>query len=576
MNELAKILMGIMLVGAIGRMLAQPHTMSFLSDAGGWLFLICAGGIGIVLVGALLFWLNRVWVSFAENRQMQAQYDAAVAENGRQMSLREQEIELERLRIELEYRRQMKVDEVVLVEGRVPVSAELIQRGEIPFETLQLLGLNIDAHRTAAQPRQRKQEQRAQYEPKFDDVIVEDAPSLPEPDNTDDGKLITKQQIVRLDTPLQRNYDGAGIEEGERLTLAQAFQQSTPKSWIVGQNPESGELLRYSPRNDVHLSVLGGTGCGKTSNSAFHLALYALMSGMHLIILDGKDGLDWRAFDKYAEFYEVDWDSIAGYVSGIIEHYEYRMNYLKEHGASNIFELPNNPFQPMFILFEEYGSVAMALKNQDKDTYDNMNLMLDELLRKSRATGIYMTFLDQVPENYSKQMIGNIKLKLVYKLGGMSGNTVAEYYTKKLADRGQFSCSNTFYDAWFVEPDVQKYFKMLYKCSHKLLGGGITSGDTPPGERHHQGLEPKTPVLAEFREKVEGASDSDTTSTPPDTGVDTTSTPITGEPKTEAERRMVFDIYKRIGSKNKAIKKIWGAKNEKRLGWLNDIIGELG
>lgn len=240
------------------------------------------------------------------------------------------------------------------------------------------------------------------------------------------------------------------------LTLADALTQSKDRKWIVGQASEQqpnreqsrqavGQLLTVDYQT-TQFAILGGSGGGKTSSTGMLLLMYAKKFGLHPIVLDGKDGLDWGPLGDMGivEWYNMTEDSLKGFLVQLKAIYQERHSVMRQAGVGKIYDLParNRP-SPLFILMEEFGR-TWARVNYDKE----IALLFDDLFCLGRAAGIILCPIEQAPETWTKAMRGNAKTALCYATQGEALKAFGEHYVSELPQRGVFSKGNVFYRAW--------------------------------------------------------------------------------------------------------------------------------
>lgn len=260
------------------------------------------------------------------------------------------------------------------------------------------------------------------------------------------------------------------------ITLQQAINQSAERAWIVGQAAESqptpegskraGQLLIFDYRT-THAAIIGGTGSGKTESTAMLMVAYARKYNLHPIILDGKEGIDWRAFDGVAEWHAMSVDTVVGQFEQLMSIFDKRWEWLQKNNLSTIYKASGKRPPTLFVIIEEFGSVWMML---DKSARADLAQKVDRLFRLGRATGIVLCLIDQAPEKWTPQMRGNAKFVTCYKLKGGVANAFNEYHVDRLPHVGVFSQDNVFYNAWHTAEliDIRGMFRPLqWRCLHE-------------------------------------------------------------------------------------------------------------
>ena len=215
------------------------------------------------------------------------------------------------------------------------------------------------------------------------------------------------------------------------LTVQDALAQSSPDSWVLGQNQETGELFTLNIREVVHLGIVGATGTGKTMYVALLMMINAIRSKWRVIILDGKGGADWSKFGQYVEYYALDYTNVGAMLKQITDEYNQRQAKLNAAQANSVWELTPTP-RPTMVMVDEFGAVMDSLKVASPAEHKKVSLDLGNLLRLSRSAGISMVFCDQDPSKWPSAMRANLPVNICFRLGGMKGNSVSEFNLHEL------------------------------------------------------------------------------------------------------------------------------------------------
>lgn len=280
------------------------------------------------------------------------------------------------------------------------------------------------------------------------------------------------------------------IEVLPPLTLREAIARSTDRAWIVGQESArqgddkhrpAGRLLTFDYQVN-HVAIVGATGTGKTEGSAELLVYYARKYGLHVIVLDGKRGLDWERFDGAVEWHSSTIETIGSQIDQLFAIFLRRWDQMRAAQVNKIYDLPKRP-RTLFVVFEEFGQLWQKIK-QDKELYTRMADQIDDLFRLGRAAGIVICLMDQAPEDWSRQMRANAKFVICYKLGAGAGNTFSEYYAGKLPDKAVYSQSNVFYNAWHFDAELDLK-RVCPPIVRRFLANvePVRRPDPEPGER---------------------------------------------------------------------------------------------
>jgi len=247
---------------------------------------------------------------------------------------------------------------------------------------------------------------------------------------TEDAKAQLVERRLLARTPAQDAGEAMPIDF-QPLTVQDALAQSTPDSWVLGQNQETGELFTLNIREVVHLGIVGATGTGKTMYVALLMMINAIRSKWRVIILDGKGGADWSKFGQYVEYYALDYTNVGAMLKQITDEYNQRQAKLNAAQANSVWELTPTP-RPTMVMVDEFGAVMDSLKVASPAEHKKVSLDLGNLLRLSRSTGISMVFCDQDPSKWPSAMRANLPVNICFRLGGMKGNSVSEFNLHEL------------------------------------------------------------------------------------------------------------------------------------------------
>lgn len=354
------------------------------------------------------------------------------------------------------------------------------------------------------------------------------------------------------------------------IALVDAFRQSTPDRWLLGQN-EQGPC-EFSIRDNIHTGLLGATGTGKTASTALLMAYDALHSGMHVIALDGKGGVDWTQHGQYLEAWPTDYTMISDQVGEIVRLHDLRMKEIRRCKVENIGQL-DYKIPPMFVIMEEFGYTMQALNAANKKRHDQTENALSNLMRVSRATGIHFLLIDQSARNWPGTIKANVKAWFSYQLKGLQGNAFNAYDLHLLKPKGQFWHNDQIYDAWFTKSEVRVLqqelrpvrTKMLTNVEYSVMDNEEVTGYEKGGGFNAENPPPKSaPVIA----VTVGSTRENDPVTAPVTPV------LVGAPVTIQDKNKVRNIYAVTGSKSETCRLVWGGKNGQRMQWLNDILQE--
>lgn len=281
-------------------------------------------------------------------------------------------------------------------------------------------------------------------------------------------------------------------EPVQRIKLSEAINRSSATQLIAGQ-ADDGALAVFDPRASIHGGIVGASGTGKTSSAGYAIAAQALRNHYHLVIIDPKGGADWSPWATHAEWHESAPDVFPQQVEALFAEHERRMKLVTAAGVRTIDDVPGAPPHTLVIL-EEYGDLISQLRRGDKRTADATDNLLDRLMRLSRASGIHLLLIDQYPEEWSQQVIGNTKWLAVFRLGPNQGAKVRQYNADRLPDHGRFIVREREYNAWFAAPYLNKFLPQLPPSrAPRVIDGQYTvSRSTVPGNDRGVGFDRST------------------------------------------------------------------------------------
>lgn len=333
------------------------------------------------------------------------------------------------------------------------------------------------------------------------------------------------------------------------LTLVDAFRQSTPDRWLLGQNDEG--VCEFDITSVVHTGLLGATKCGKTSSTALLMAMNAAKDRKHVIALDGAGGVDWQPYSDKFEVYETDYSLIGDQLDQIIQIHDKRTKALKLAGKPNIDELDYH-IPSLFVILEEFGRTMQAFKSASNRQYDATVSALSNLMRVSRKTGIYFLVIDQSMAGWDQRIKPNIKDYISYHLGGNQGAAFNAYKLHELKPKGQFWNNGSVYDAWYTRGEAKELIKQLPARKIALLTDTSSTGT----------------VGTDTRGEGEGEI------APPGTDTSSTGTVplLSGKPISPSDKQAVLNVYAMTQSINETCRLVWGGKSPSRMQWVNELI----
>jgi hypothetical protein len=257
----------------------------------------------------------------------------------------------------------------------------------------------------------------------------------------------------------------------QRIRLSDAMNRCIQTQLIAGQ-ADDGALAIFNPLSSIHGGIIGATGTGKTTSVGYSLVAQALRTGYHVVIIDPKGGVDWSPWSQHVEWHESTPDVFPLQVEALWAEHERRMRLVREANVRTIDDIGGVPH--VIVVIEEYGDLISQLRRGDRRTADATDNLLDRLMRLSRASGIHLLMIDQYPEEWSQQVIGNTKWLATFRLGPNQGAKVRQYNADRLPDYGRFIVREREYNAWFAAPYLEKILSFVPASTLRVIDGEFT------------------------------------------------------------------------------------------------------
>lgn len=269
------------------------------------------------------------------------------------------------------------------------------------------------------------------------------------------------------------------------LPLERALQRSGD-TWIMGYNQETRQICYYDPHGDLGIAVAGGAGTGKTMGAGYLALLHAKRHGWHVVVLDGKQGVDFRWLAPWVEYHESTPGTIGAQLAGIVAEHKRRQSRLAEQGASTLGDIPDMAPRTL-ILIEEFGYTLEVLEDDDKAGFAAACQDIRTIARLGRATGLHMAVLDQTAEKWPNPLMSACRRRLVYKVDTGTASKLQEWHAGQLEGVGVFMSGNVQYRGWDMKPIMRQHIEQM----PKLNGYRVIDGDAAPAQIEAADPEPK-------------------------------------------------------------------------------------
>lgn len=317
--------------------------------------------------------------------------------------------------------------------------------------------------------------------------------------------------------------DGAPFAPlAQTMSLAEAMRAASGDRLVLGHSPETGEIAEVDLSRAIHVGIVGATGTGKTAGAGMLAVLQARAAGYHVAILDPKGGMDWRPFERIAEWQRTDARTLPGQMDRVIAEHERRLALCQRHGRPNIRGL-SAQIPPVLLVIEEIGKLRRDLRiAKQTEALERLDAQIEELITMSRSTAIHLLIVDQYSNHWSGQLMAGTKAKLIHKIGPNQGAKFAEYKAHELADVGEFMIGRSVYQSWHTAAEAPAYLSQGRPAEYQIIEGrGVEVG---------RSVHPSAPVPQGGATRgADGPADGRTDS-PADRGEP-------GEPEDEATRK---------------------------------------
>lgn len=386
----------------------------------------------------------------------------------------------------------------------------------------------------------------------------------------------------------------------QQISLDEAIKLSTKESWVLGHCLVDNTTCNFTLKDVIHLAIVGGSGVGKTSYTAFHVMYMALKNGFKVIALDAKNGIDWQRFAEIIEATKTNKSMFPQQLESIFNEFKRRMKLLENEGVDEINRMRNPP-QKILIILEEFSTLINEFdsKKTDKVLVEKIYKMIDIMLKQGRAVGMHFCVIDQDNNTWTSTMKKMLRGLFLYNLGGYGASSFTPQERIPVEERGQFAYKGKAYNSWLVADKIDGMMGTitLPKTDYKLLP--VIEDDKPSYDislvAPNTSTDTKQLKVAKTYEntanllpQVQSASASAGVSVSASTNssaevyqqiIDNALANkigvLDGKPESKYEKNLVYNIWLITQDKTKVCEVCWGSKNSKRWKWVNEIIMEM-
>lgn len=430
--------------------------------------------------------------------------------------------------------------------------------------------------------------------------------------------LVAPQKPQYNSNQIAQDNEIIEVEPVKQLTLSEALEQSQGNDWIIGQDSD-GETAVINLAESPHVGLFGGSGNGKTSNAGMTIALQALRTGYHVVVFDGKGIGDWKKFNSKIEAYNITADNLSEIVSQLESICDDRKVVIRNSGYDSFYEIEGElPFAPLLVVWEELTGLLETLTIiKDKSQCIER---ISSMLKVCRALGVQFLVIGQAPNDLASQILGNLNNLISYKNNGGSGAAIKAYKLHEL-QKYEFwlSATNSNYFGFNAKEnfiklaggfvlneelfDSRKWIQPAHEVAHAQKTEGYTPHTSGKNvislvisEQQNEQLSGKNEqltgvLLTENREQpseqleqqneqpdliTDHQPDHEVAHEPTENSQKFAEKPLlSGEPKLESERLLVVKVYRESNnSKTLTCQKLWGKRNNSRIGWIDNVLKE--
>ncbi len=192
----------------------------------------------------------------------------------------------------------------------------------------------------------------------------------------------------------------------ELLNSGMAEESSNNENIFVAIKEEDGTPIFLEPHTNPHTLVSGITGSGKSvliGNIMLYIGLTRSPAQSRIYLTDGKQGIDFYPYQNLPHLelgsgkVITDKDESIELFSTIVEEMENRLSLFKEASADNIrsYRQKTGKEMPTLWVIQDEFTAWMI----DKEYAEAVTAFVNRIAVQSRATGIFMIFGTQRPDN---------------------------------------------------------------------------------------------------------------------------------------------------------------------------------
>ena len=267
------------------------------------------------------------------------------------------------------------------------------------------------------------------------------------------------------------------------LTLADAMKPAIVGDIIFGQEPDGARgLAVYRPADDYHISLLGSSGFGKSTNAAWAILLGFLRMGGIATVAEPEGAAQFAEVQPWAEWARLDGAGLTRHAETIHREFQRRGDEMTRRGAGHFSDIPANERPPhLLAIFEEYTKARTQA--QRAGTLADFDAIMGEIAQDAGKTGIHLLLIAQNfhptdGQPWPVTVRDNCGFRISYNQPGNDiTKTLGGVYKLSALEKGQFAHRGKIYNGYHARPE---FARILANVPHRsgpgILDGGGASG----------------------------------------------------------------------------------------------------
>ena len=274
------------------------------------------------------------------------------------------------------------------------------------------------------------------------------------------------------------------------LTLADAMKPAVAGDIIIGQEPDGARgLAVFKPADDYHISLLGSSGYGKSTNAAWAILMGFLRMGGQAVVAEPEGAAQFAEIQPWAEWARLDGAGLTRHAEAIHREFQRRGDEMTRRGAGHFSDIPASERPPhLLAIFEEYTKArSQAAK---AGTLGDFDAIMGEIAQDAGKTGIHLLLIAQHFHPTGGQpwpaiVKDNCGFRISYNQPGNDTTlTLAGLHKLSALEKGQFAHRGKVYNGYHARPEFARILANVPRRSGPgvLDGAGATTAPAPPAQ----------------------------------------------------------------------------------------------